>query len=114
MSDSSLKIVTDASFQSDIASGLTLVDFWAEWCGPCRMMLPRLEELASKLEGKAVVAKMNVDENPTVPSAFRIMSIPTMTVFSGGEAVKSIVGAKPKAWQDMTLGDETVVLEYRR
>lgn len=97
MSDSSLKIVTDASFQSDIASGLTLVDFWAEWCGPCRMMLPRLEELASKLEGKAVVAKMNVDENPTVPSAFRIMSIPTMILFKDGKPVDKVVGVQDVA-----------------
>lgn len=94
---SNLKIVTDASFESDIASGLTLVDFWAEWCGPCRMMLPRLEELSSKLEGKAVVAKMNVDENPKVPSDFRIMSIPTMILFKDGKPVDKAVGVQDAA-----------------
>ena len=89
-----LKIVTDASFEADIATGLTLVDFWAEWCGPCRMMLPRLEELASKTEGKAVIAKMNVDENPITPSGFRIMSIPTMILFKDGKPVEKIVGTQ--------------------
>lgn len=89
-----LKVVTDASFEADIATGLTLVDFWAEWCGPCRMMLPRLEELASKTEGKAVIAKMNVDENPITPSGFRIMSIPTMILFKDGKPVEKIVGTQ--------------------
>ncbi len=92
-----LKVVTDASFESDIATGLTLIDFWAEWCGPCRMMLPRLEELASKVEGKAVIAKMNVDENPATPSAFRIMSIPTMILFKDGKPVEKIVGTQEVA-----------------
>lgn len=89
-----LKVITDASFEADIATGLTLVDFWAEWCGPCRMMLPRLEELASKTEGKAVIAKMNVDENPITPSGFRIMSIPTMILFKDGKPVEKIVGTQ--------------------
>lgn len=89
-----LKVVTDASFEADIATGLTLVDFWAEWCGPCRMMLPRLEELAAKTEGKAVIAKMNVDENPITPSGFRIMSIPTMILFKDGKPVEKIVGTQ--------------------
>ncbi|MFZ3232441.1 MAG: thioredoxin [Patescibacteria group bacterium] len=89
-----LKVVTDASFEADTATGLTLVDFWAEWCGPCRMMLPRLEELAAKTEGKAVIAKMNVDENPITPSGFRIMSIPTMILFKDGKPVEKIVGTQ--------------------
>ncbi len=89
-----LKVVTDASFEADVASGITLVDFWAEWCGPCRMMLPRLEELASKVAGKATIAKMNVDENPTTPSAFRIMSIPTMILFKDGKPIEKIVGVQ--------------------
>jgi len=89
-----LKVVTDASFAADTATGITLVDFWAEWCGPCRMMLPRLEELAVKVEGKAVVAKMNVDENPITPSGFRIMSIPTMILFKDGKPVEKIVGTQ--------------------
>ncbi|MDQ1344320.1 MAG: thioredoxin 1 [Patescibacteria group bacterium] len=89
-----LKIVSDASFEADVATGVTLVDFWAEWCGPCRMMLPRLEELAVKMNGKAVVAKMNVDENPITPSGFRIMSIPTMILFKDGKPVEKIVGVQ--------------------
>jgi thioredoxin 1 len=92
-----LKIVTDASFEADIATGITLVDFWAEWCGPCRMMLPRLEELAMKMNGKAVVAKMNVDENPITPAGFRIMSIPTMILFKDGKPVEKIVGVQEVA-----------------
>lgn len=89
-----LKIITDASFKDDIASGITLIDFWAEWCGPCRMMLPRLEELAAKVEGKATVAKMDVDTNPQVPSMFRIMSIPTMILFKDGQPVDKAVGVQ--------------------
>lgn len=85
-------ITSDVNFEKDIAEGVTLVDFWAEWCGPCRIMLPRLEELALKVEGKAKIAKMNVDENPNTPSAFRIMSIPTMILFQNGQPVEKLVG----------------------
>ena len=85
-------ITSDVNFEKDIAEGVTLVDFWAEWCGPSRMMLPRLEELASKVEGKAKVMKMNVDENPNTPSSFRIMSIPTMILFQNGQPVEKLVG----------------------
>lgn len=92
-----LKVVTDASFATDTATGLTLVDFWAEWCGPCRMMLPRLEELAGKVEGKAVIAKMNVDESPITPSSFKIMSIPTMILFKDGKPVDKVVGVQDVA-----------------
>ena len=86
--------VTDDSFENEVVNSNTpvLVDFWAEWCGPCRMMLPRLEELASKVEGKAKVMKMNVDENPNTPSSFRIMSIPTMILFQNGQPVEKLVG----------------------
>lgn len=87
-------ITSDANFDRDIATGLVLVDFWAEWCGPCRMMIPELEKLAPKVEGQAKIMKMNVDENPMVPQKFRIMSIPTMILFKDGQPVEKFVGVK--------------------
>ena len=93
------KIVTDDSFDVDVlkADGPVLVDFWAEWCGPCRLVAPVLEEIAKDYAGKITVVKVNVDENPKIARDNQILSIPTMSVFSGGQVVKSIVGARPKA-----------------
>jgi thioredoxin 1 len=91
-------IVTDASFETDVLGSSTpvLVDFWAEWCGPCRMVSPALEEIASEHEGRITVAKLNVDENPEVVRRYGVMSIPTMALFVDGSEKKRLVGAMPK------------------
>jgi thioredoxin 1 len=93
------KVVTDATFDQEVLKSdkPVVVDYWAEWCGPCRMVAPVLEEIATENAEKIQVVKLNIDENPTVAQKYGIMAIPTMNVFSGGEVVKQIVGAKPKS-----------------
>ena len=88
--------VNDAGFKEEIGSGLTLVDFWAPWCGPCKMIAPILEELAPEVEGKANIAKLNVDDNQATASEYEVMSIPTLILFKDGEPVDKVVGFQPK------------------
>lgn len=92
------KIVTDASFADDVlmSDKTVVVDFWAEWCGPCKLIAPILEEIATGNDN-IVIAKLNVDENPQTSASYGITSIPTMNVYKGGQVVKTIIGAKPKA-----------------
>ena len=91
--------VTDATFADEVlgSSKPVLVDFWATWCGPCKMVAPVLEEIASEHGEKITIAKMDIDANPSIPRDYQILSIPTMILFQDGKPVKQIVGAKPKA-----------------
>jgi thioredoxin 1 len=91
--------ITDASFEADVLKSDTpvVVDFWAEWCGPCRMIAPALEEIADELDGRVTVAKLNIDEEPETAMKFGIRSIPTMMIFKGGEVVATKLGAEPKS-----------------
>ncbi len=90
--------LSDATFDESVGGSETpvVVDFWAEWCGPCKMIAPALEEIASEQSGRLTIAKLNVDDNPDTARRFDVMSIPTLLVFQGGEPVKRLVGAKGK------------------
>ncbi|MGW1770523.1 thioredoxin [Streptomyces sp. NPDC002104] len=94
-----LKAVTDASFDDDVLKNdkPVLVDFWAAWCGPCRQIAPSLEAIAAEYGDEIEIVKLNIDENPETAAKYGVMSIPTLNVYQGGEVVKTIVGAKPKA-----------------
>ena len=91
--------VTDATFTSDVLQSdkVVLVDFWAEWCAPCKKVDPLLVEIAAEMGDRVKIVKLNIDENPETARAYRVMSVPTLTLFKGGEAVNSVAGAKPKS-----------------
>jgi thioredoxin 1 len=101
------KAVTDDSFKQDVldASGPVLVDFWAEWCGPCRMVGPILDDIAREYDGKLTIAKVNIDENPMTPNEYAVRGIPTMLLFKDGKLLDTKVGALPKtALKDWIAG----------
>ncbi len=103
------KAVTDETFETDVlkSSAPVLVDFWAEWCGPCRSIAPSLEDLAKEYEGKLEVVKVNIDENPMTPSTFGVRGFPTVIIFKDGKPAATQVGAAPKsalkAWIEKSL-----------
>ena len=107
------KTVTDASFETDVlqAEGPILVDFWAEWCTPCKAIAPALEQLSDELGGRVTIAKINIDDNPEWPGRLGVMSIPTLMLFKNGERTASKLGAEPKsrlqAWLEEQLQDSS-------
>lgn len=109
MSDA-VKHVSDAEFEAQVLQSAlpVVVDFWAQWCGPCRMLAPAIEELAQEYKGKVVFAKMNTDENPVTPGQYNIMSIPTLLFFKDGELVERSIGLKSKAALSKLI-DETLL-----
>lgn len=103
------KTITDKSFEGDVlnAEGPVLVDFWAEWCGPCKQIGPALEEISDELSGKVTIAKLNIDDNPDAPLKYGVRGIPTMILFHNGKPVETKVGAAPKGhlkdWLEQSL-----------
>jgi thioredoxin 1 len=98
-------VATDTNFDSDImkGQGVSLIDFWAEWCGPCRQLGPTIDAIADEYQGKLKVYKMNVDENPTTPTRFHVRGIPTLLVIKDGQLVDQLVGNQPKSVIVQTL-----------
>ena len=96
MASDNLKTLTDSNFEEETKNGVVLVDFWAEWCGPCRRLAPTVDALAQEFSGRATVAKLNVDENPSVPGRFMIRGIPTLLLFKNGQLEETLVGLAPK------------------
>ena len=96
MASEKVKTFTDNNFDDETSKGVVLVDFWAEWCGPCRRLSPTVDALASEFDGRATVAKLNVDENPNVPGRFAVRGIPTLLLFKEGQLAETIVGLRAK------------------
>ena len=96
MASDKVKTFTDGDFDNQTKSGVVLVDFWAEWCGPCRRIAPIVDELATQFDGRATIGKMNVDENPTVPQRFMVRGIPTLLLFKNGDLKETVVGLETK------------------
>jgi thioredoxin 1 len=96
MATEKVKTFTDNNFDDETSKGVVLVDFWAEWCGPCRRLAPTVDALASEFDGRATVAKLNVDENPNVPGRFSVRGIPTLLLFKEGQLAETIVGLRAK------------------
>jgi len=96
MASEKVKTLTDSNFDDEKKSGVVLVDFWAEWCGPCRRLGPTVDALATQFDGRATVAKLNVDENPTIPERYAVRGIPTLLLFKEGELTETIVGLRGK------------------
>jgi len=103
MASDKVKTFTDSNFDESIKDGVVLVDLWAEWCGPCRRLAPAVDALASEYDGRATVAKLNIDENPTTPSKYRVLGIPTLLVFKDGSLVDQLVGLREKSEIASTL-----------
>lgn len=100
----SVLVLNEENFASEVSSGVVLIDFWAEWCGPCQVMLPILSDFAKDIGDKVKVGKINVDENPALAQQFRVMSIPTLIVLKDGKPVEMMVGVKQKEELNEIIG----------
>ena len=96
MASEKVKTFTDGNFEEETKQGVVLVDLWAEWCGPCRRLAPTVDALAQDFDGRATVAKLNVDENPTIPGKYMVRGIPTLLVFKDGQLAETLVGLRAK------------------
>jgi len=109
MASDKVKTLTDVNFDESIKQGVVLVDLWAEWCGPCRRLAPAVDALASEYDGRATVAKLNIDDNPQTPSKYMVRGIPTLLVFKDGQLVDTLVGLREKAEIASTLDRHVAV-----